>query len=583
MAIHVALNHVTSYKYDRLVALGPQVVRLRPAPHCRTPILSYSLKIEPSGHFVNWQQDPFANYLARLVVPEKVREFKVTVDLVAEMAVYNPFDFFLEESAGKFPFAYDEALAAELAPYLVADEAGPLLAAYLRTIPREPRATVDFLVDLNQRLQSDVRYLIRMEPGVQTPEETLAKGCGSCRDSGWLMVQLLRHLGLAARFVSGYLIQLAPDQEALDGPSGTDIDFTDLHAWCEVYLPGAGWIGFDPTSGLLAGEGHIPLACTPQPSSAAPISGGVDESEVDFSHHMAVSRIWESPRVTLPYTEEQWRAVLALGDAVDARLVAGDVRLTMGGEPTFVSVDDRDGAEWNTDALGPTKRMRAQELVLRLRDHYGRGGFLHFGQGKWYPGEQLPRWALSICWRADGVPCWNDPRLFADEREPQHYTADDARRFATTLARRLGIADTTVQPGFEDTFYYLWRERRLPVNVDPFDARLADELERNRLRRVFAQGLDAPVGYVLPLRREHGPGLAGGHWVTGPWHVRDERLYLIPGDSPMGYRLPLDSLPWVRDTEFPWLAERDPFDPRGPLPGTFGDGTAPGRPGSGAG
>ncbi|MGN6525853.1 MAG: DUF2126 domain-containing protein [Burkholderiaceae bacterium] len=583
MAIHVALNHVTSYKYDRLVALGPQVVRLRPAPHCRTPILSYSLKIEPAGHFVNWQQDPFANYLARLVVPEKVREFTVTVDLVAEMAVYNPFDFFLEESAGKFPFAYDEALAAELAPYLVADEAGPLLAAYLRTIPREPRATIDFLVDLNQRLQSDVRYLIRMEPGVQAPEETLAKGSGSCRDSGWLMVQLLRHLGLAARFVSGYLIQLAPDQEALDGPSGTDIDFTDLHAWCEVYLPGAGWIGFDPTSGLLAGEGHIPLACTPQPSSAAPISGGVDESKVDFSHHMAVSRIWESPRVTLPYTEEQWQAVLALGDAVDARLVAGDVRLTMGGEPTFVSVDDRDGAEWNTDALGPTKRMRAQELVLRLRDHYGRGGFLHFGQGKWYPGEQLPRWALSICWRADGMPCWNDPRLFADEREPQHYTAEDARRFATTLAGRLGIVDTTVQPGFEDTFYYLWRERRLPVNVDPFDARLADELERNRLRRVFAQGLDAPVGYVLPLRREHGPGLAGGRWVTGPWHLRDERLYLIPGDSPMGYRLPLDSLPWVRDTELPWLAERDPFDPRGPLPAAFGDGAAPGLAGSRAG
>jgi uncharacterized protein (DUF2126 family) len=577
LAIHVALNHVTSYKYDRLVALGPQVVRLRPAPHCRTPILSYSLKIEPAGHFINWQQDPFANYLARLVVPDKVREFKVTVDLVAEMAVYNPFDFFLEESAGKFPFAYDEALAAELAPYLVAEEAGPRVADYLRTIPREPQATIDFLVELNRRLQSDIRYLIRMEPGVQTPEETLAKASGSCRDSGWLMVQLLRHLGLAARFVSGYLIQLAPDQKALDGPSGTEVDFTDLHAWCEVYLPGAGWIGFDPTSGLLAGEGHIPLACTPQPSSAAPISGGVDECEVEFSHHMAVSRIWESPRVTLPYTEEQWQAVLALGDAVDARLAAGDVRLTMGGEPTFVSVDDRDGAEWNTDALGPTKRMRAQELVLRLRDHYGRGGFLHFGQGKWYPGEQLPRWALTVCWRADGQPCWNDPTLFADEREPQHYTAEDARRFATTLARRLGVADTTVQPGFEDTFYYLWRERRLPVNVDPFDARLADELERNRLRRVFAQGLDAPVGYVLPLRREPGPGLAGGQWVTGPWHVRDERLYLIPGDSPMGYRLPLDSLPWVRDTEYPYLVEQDPFDPRGPLPAAFGAAVAPGQ------
>ena len=566
MAIHVALSHVTHYRYDRLVSLGPQVVRLRPAPHCRTKILSYSLRVEPAEHFINWQQDPFANYLARLVFPGQMREFKVTVDLVAEMAVYNPFDFFLEPSAEKFPFAYSDELADELAPYRVADASGPAFEAFVAGIPREPRATIDFLVELNQRLQRDIRYLIRMEPGVQTPEQTLALASGSCRDSGWLMVQVLRRLGLAARFVSGYLIQLAPDQKALDGPSGTEVDFTDLHAWCEVYLPGAGWIGFDPTSGLLAGEGHIPLACTPQPASAAPISGGVDEAEVEFSHDMAVTRIWESPRVTLPYSEAQWQAVLALGERVDAKLVAGDVRLTMGGEPTFVSIDDRDGAEWNTDALGPTKRMRAQELVLRLRDHYGAGGFLHHGQGKWYPGEQLPRWALSICWRADGQPCWSDPALFADERVPQNRTAADAQRFAQALARRLGVVDSTVQAGYEDTFYYLWRERQLPVNVDPFDARLSDEMERNRLRRVYAQGLEAPVGYVLPLRREGAPGLAGGRWATGPWHFRGERMYLIPGDSPMGYRLPLDSLPWVRDTEYPFLVEQDPFAPRGPLP-----------------
>src|SRR5471032_1126806 len=569
VSIRVALNHVTHYRYDRLVGLSPQVVRLRPAPHCRTPIVSYSMRVEPADHFINWQQDAFANYQARLVFPEKTREFKITVDLVAEMAVYNPFDFFLEPYAEKFPFAYEPELAAELAPYLIKREPTPLLAKFVDSIDKTPKVTADFLVELNQRLQHDIGYVIRMEPGVQTPEETLEKALGSCRDTGWLLVEALRQLGLAARFVSGYLIQLAPDQKALDGPSGTEIDFTDLHAWCEVYLPGAGWIGFDPTSGLLAGEGHIPLACTPQPSSAAPISGGVDESEVEFSHHMGVTRILESPRVTLPYSEAQWQAVLALGDQVDAQLVAGDVRLTMGGEPTFVSIDDRDGAEWNTDALGPTKRMRAQELVLRLRDHYGAGGFLHYGQGKWYPGEQLPRWALSICWRADGQPCWTDPSLFADERVPQHSTAADAQRFGQTLARKLGIVDTTVQAGFEDTFYYLWRERQLPINVDPFDARLSDELERNRLRRVFTQGLDAPVGYVLPLRREPGPGLVGGRWVTGPWHFRGERMYLIPGDSPMGYRLPLDSLAWVRDNEYPYMIERDPFAPRDALPSTF--------------
>ncbi len=408
----------------------------------------------------------------------------------------------------------------------------------------------------------DIRYLIRMEPGVQTPHETLSLRSGSCRDSAWLLVQMLRHCGLAARFVSGYLIQLTPDVKALDGPSGTEVDFTDLHAWCEVYLPGAGWVGLDATSGLLAGEGHIPLACTPQPSGAAPIEGGVDKAEVEFSHEMKVTRIYESPRVTKPYTEEQWAAVMALGAQVDADLVREDVRLTMGGEPTFVAVTDRDAAEWNTDALGPTKRGFATELVHKLRNEYGQGGFLHFGQGKWYPGEQLPRWALNIYWRADHQPVWRNPALFADERVPTHYTSAHARRFVDGLTERLGLTNNFVQPAYEDVWYYLWRERRLPVNVDPFDSRLDDEMERSRLRRVFEQKLDSVVGYVLPLKAGEGPRLSGPVWTTGPWFLRDERMYLMPGDSPMGLRLPLDSLPWVSKADFPYLIEQDPTVPR---------------------
>ncbi|WP_457389917.1 transglutaminase family protein [Roseateles sp. P5_E1] len=567
MSIHVALKHVTRYKYDRPVSLGPQVVRLRPAPHCRTPVLSYSLRIEPADHFINWQQDPFANYLARLVFPEKTTEFTVTVDLVAEMSVYNPFDFFLEEHAQTFPFKYDEVQQIELAPYLQVEPLTPLLAAYLKEIPLDRRSTNDFLVELNQKVQGSVSYLIRMEPGVQTPEETLEKASGSCRDSGWLLVQLMRHLGLAARFVSGYLIQLTPDEKALDGPSGTEVDFTDLHAWCEVYLPGAGWIGLDPTSGLLAGEGHIPLAATPTPGSAAPISGAVDKAEVEFEHEMSVTRIYESPRVTKPYTEEQWAEVLKLGEQVDRELAAGDVRLTMGGEPTFVSIDDRDAPEWNTEALGPTKRIYAQQLTHRLRDEYGQGGFLHFGQGKWYPGEQLPRWALSIYWRADGQPCWRNPEWFADEREGHAYTSTHAQAFMSALTRRLALPDSHVEPAYEDTFYYLWRERRLPVNVDPFDSRLDDEMERARLRRIFEQGLAEVVGYVLPIAHSgDSPALAGTRWQTGPWFFRDDRLYLHPGDSPMGWRLPLDSLPWVSKGDYPYLIEQDPFAPRGMLP-----------------
>ena len=581
MPLHVALTHVTHYRYDRPVKLGPQVVRLRPAPHSRSRVLSYSLKIEPAQHFINWQQDPFANYLARLVVPDPVREFKVTVDLVVEMAVFNPFDFFLEPSAEAFPFNYSAVQARELAPYLVTLPATPLFAQYLAKIPRASQPTIDFLVGLNQRLQSAIQYSIRMEPGVQTPEETLALAWGSCRDTGWLLVQLLRHLGLAARFVSGYLIQLKADVKSLDGPSGTETDFTDLHAWCEVFLPGAGWVGLDPTSGLMAGEGHIPLACTPEPSSAAPIEGGVDASEVTFAHHMQVQRILQTPRVTQPYTDAQWHQMLALGEAVDRDLKAGDVRLTMGGEPTFVATTDRDAPEWNIDALGPTKRRYALQLTQRLKAEYGHGGFLHYGQGKWYPGEQLPRWALSLFWRADGQPVWHNPALFADENAPAHYTAPDAKRFIETLAGELGLVTSHIAPGYEDAFYYLWRERQLPVNVDPLQSRLDEPTERARLARVFSQGLNEVVGYVLPLRVREEPELPpksgarqqtapatrpdGPNLASGPWHFRAGRMDLLPGDSPMGYRLPLASLPWIARADQDFLIDTDPFAPRGAL------------------
>jgi len=560
MAIHVALSHTTRYRYDRPVSLSPHVIRLRPAPHCRTPVLSYSLKAEPRTQFLNWQQDPHGNYLARVVFPEKTRELTIGVDLVAELSVINPFDFFLEPSAETYPFTYEPWLAKELAPFLGAAPVGPKLCDHLRQIDRGSRKTIDFLVDLNRQLSSDIGYVIRLEPGVQSPEETLTRRSGSCRDSGWLLVQILRNLGLAARFVSGYLIQLVPDVKSLDGPSGAATDFTDLHAWTEVYLPGAGWIGLDPTSGLLAGEGHLPLAATPDPFSAAPITGAVDECESTLEHEMHVRRIYESPRVTKPYSEEQWRAIDALGQRIDAALSRGDVRLTMGGEPTFVSIDDMEGDEWNTTALGTKKRELAGVLLRRLKQRFGAGGLLHFGQGKWYPGESLPRWALGCWWRRDGEPIWRDDRLIADETIDLGHHDAEAKRFVDALSERLQVNNSHVMPAYEDVWYYLWKERRLPSNVDPLLSELKNVEERTRLARLFEQGLGSVVGYVLPLRRDK------AQWRSGSWFLRAEHLFLHPGDSPIGYRLPLDSLPWVAAGDDPEADEPDLHVDRPPLP-----------------
>ncbi|MEE4407641.1 MULTISPECIES: transglutaminase family protein [unclassified Serratia (in: enterobacteria)] len=560
MAINIALNHVTEYRYDRRINLGPQVIRLRPAAHSRTSILAYSLKVTPENHFINWQQDPNGNYLARLVFPEKTDHFRVEVDMRVEMSVINPFDFFLEPQAEHIPFCYSEEQKIELAPYLHCQPLTPELESYLSGIPDEARRSAEFLVAINQQLQQHIGYTIRMEPGVQTPEETLTLRSGSCRDSAWLLVQILRNLGLAARFVSGYLIQLTPDVKSLDGPSGPEEDFTDLHAWTEVYLPGAGWIGLDPTSGLFAGEGHIPLACTPEPSSAAPISGAIDECECEFEHLMAVVRVDEVPRVTKPYSEEQWQTIDALGYRIDSDLQANGVHLTMGGEPTFVAVDDPDGDEWNTDALGPTKRLRAADLFLRMRERYAPAGLVHFGQGKWYPGEQLPRWSLNCFWRRDGEPL-ADPAMFADEREPSAVTTAQAADFLQRVAQYLGVSGQHIFPAYEDPLYYLWRERRLPDNVDPSDSRLEDPLERARLRKVFEQGLGAVIGQVLPLAREENQP-----WQSGSWFLRSEHCYLLPGDSPLGYRLPLDSQPWVHKSDYPYIHSADPHQPFPTLP-----------------
>ncbi|WP_250462724.1 DUF2126 domain-containing protein [Microbulbifer litoralis] len=544
MTTRVALRHTTEYRFDRAVTLAPHTLRLRPTPHARTPVSAYTLRIEPAEHCINWQQDPFGNYQARVVFAEKTERLKVNVEVIAEVEAINPFDFFIEPYAEQFPFSYPEALARDLAPYLEIRERGPLLRQYLHGLDRHRQPLVEFLVALNQRLYSDIRYCQRMDAGVQDGEETLLQRTGSCRDSAWLLVQLLRHLGLAARFASGYLVQLAADEPEPGAPAK---DFTDLHAWAEVFVPGAGWVGLDPTSGLLAGEAHIPLACTPSPESAAPVTGSTEPCEVTFRYCNSIERLRDTPRVTRPYSEEQWLAIDALGERIERDLQAQDVRLTMGGEPTFVSADDRAHPQWNTEAAGDEKLSLARELLLRLQRRFAPGAVRQHGHGKSYPGEEAPRWALGCYWLKNGEPLWRDENLLADPRRDYGSGNGDAQRFLQALGAELELEVACILPAFEDRALIDWKRRQLPVDLDPEKLSESDDRKLRQLARHLQLDTGEPAGFVLPLSHCR----RGDSWRTERWRLRNGRLTLLLGDAPLGLRLPLAALPGGGDGREP--------------------------------
>ncbi|HEU5056863.1 MAG TPA: transglutaminase family protein, partial [Kofleriaceae bacterium] len=544
--MRLLVQHRSLYRYSAPAALGPHSIRLRPATHARAAIESYSLTVSPE-HQLRWQQDPYGNHVARVTfrAGTRVAALDVLVELAVDVRPINPFDFFLDDRCETVPFEYPAELVADLSPFLERPPPSPRLDTFLAELPAGGD-TVPFVVGLNQAVNRRIAYVIREESGVWAPEETLAAGRGSCRDSAALLVAALRARGLAARFASGYLIQLTDEGMIPDQPRGVGRDVVDLHAWAEVYLPGGGWIGLDATSGLLTGEGHIPLCCTAQPAAAAPIDGTSDRPSAEVRFEMRLGRIGHEPRPTAPYADEVWDALLAAGDRVDAALAGEHLALTSGGEPTFNSREHADLPEWNAEALGDTKWSQGLRLASELRARLLPGAALLRRQGKWYPGESLPRWLLEVVGRADGEPLWRAD-AFPDARA-------DATRLARALAARLEVAESLI-PAFEDPWRHLQDEAQLPVDVDPLAADLGDPEERRRLARLLDRGLGREAGWVLPLARA-----PGGSWRSDRWRLRRDRLYLLPGDSPIGLRLPLGSLPPPFEPEEPPVPY--PRDPR---------------------
>ncbi|MFO0659545.1 MAG: transglutaminase family protein [Polyangiaceae bacterium] len=557
--MRLLVQHRSHYQYSRPAILGPHLIRLRPASHTKATVEAYSLTISPEAN-LRWQQDPSGNRIARMTYPAgvDVHALDVLVEMAVEIRPLNPFDFFLDERCEHLPFQYPDELDRELAPFLDLSDLslarGPKFDELFATMPRDGHV-IEQLVEISQKVNAAVRYVIREEPGVWTPEETLTQGRGSCRDSAMLLVAVLRSMGLASRFVSGFLIQLTDEGMLPDQPKGLDHDVVDLHAWAEVYLPGAGWIGLDATSGLMCGEGHIPLACTATPALASPIEGTSDIVADSVSFSMTVRRLGHEPQPTRPYEEEVWQELLAAGDAIDQKLLNAGVKLTIGGEPTFNSREVPDAPEWNTDALGPTKWAQGLRLAHELRQRMTPGGFVLHRMGKHYPGESLPRWALELFGRRDGHTIWRD--FSAQEGHDKLPLNHRAQRFAERLATRLEVEHGLTE-AFEDPWRFLQDEASLPVDVDPLKAKLTDSEERRRLARVLDRGLATPVGWALPLMRSS----ENGRWLSERWQFRRGHLFLLQGDSPMGLRLPLRSLGPGDDIPTPKELDLDPPDPR---------------------
>ena len=570
----IALRHCIHSRFDRPVALSTHWLRLRPAPHTRGRLTAFSLRVEPALHFLNWVRDPFENHLARLDLPEPVTHMVVEVEIIAELAAVNPFDFLLDADAVRHPFRYPPQLARELAPYLSPVACGDATGRWVSHLERGPVATLDRLEQVNRAVNQQFRVHDDPDPlpGPVDLEQVVGTGAGSSWELAWLLTVALRSLGLAARFCSGYRVILVES-----GP-----DHAEHCAWSEVYLPGAGWVGLDPAAGVFTGECHVPLATAPEPSRVGPLLGYREACEEQCSSSVDVQRLVpESP--DSPATGGAWRRVMvAAARTVDDSLREQGLELAQGVRLAFCRDNARDRPEWSTAAPGADKWRAALALGRSLRDALLPGGVLQLGQGEWYGGEALPRWQLRCIARKDGVPMWSNAERQdgpAGEAPPDTDAARDVvvAGFARRLSATLGLGEECWIAARDDVLHRAWAEapQELPR---PSAEVLRDPKARRRLSRELS-ATDRTVGYVLPLAWDHGSDC----WRTAPWPTRRGQLTLLPGDSAIGYRLPLNELPvgqaGLREQEPPAPFWREP--PALPMPQpAVAAGGAPATPGT---
>ncbi|MGI9212205.1 MAG: transglutaminase family protein, partial [Methylococcaceae bacterium] len=566
MSTLVALLHHIEQTYGSRRTVPTHWLRVRPAPHTRPDITAYTIKVTSEPHFLNWVRDPFENYIARLDLPEPVASLGLTVELLADLTPINPFDFLTEPEAAHYPFDYSEQTRKELAPYLNMPPPGSRLTAWLKRLDRSPGYIVEVLSRINKTVHEQVKRLgldwSPAFPGMESStvggialEEVLISGGFSPWQAAWLLTLTCRHLGLAARFTSGYRIFLGVSKESSDTAS--------LHAWCEVFIPGAGWVGLDPSAGVHTHEGYIPLASTPEPTRALPLTGL--DTRYPLHHTVKVKRLLAMPTPN-PYTEAQWADLNASGRRVNELLTEQGIRLANSQTLSFVSLAHAYAPEWSTVALGGNKRPLAEELLHRLQQQWATGGIVQETQGEWFGGETLPRWQLQVYFRNDGLPLWHHDALHEVFSRNESLTSGDVYEFARLVTRNLHLSPDSLMPAHEDPLHELWRNRQTLQFHPPAEA-LSDADARKQLADRLSETRCDPVAYVLPLRWEP----LAGRWQSGQWTFRRGALYLVPGDSAPGYRLPLGGLPVDDGQESLRNPERCSFEPRPLLPGVHGE------------